>query len=269
MSASRKPRSVDGCNGTWGPYVDTAAAAGRSRGRSASPPPFRNGLLRCSGTRAVIEPASQARTAEGAQTNHDHRVAPHGPVRRTASHRPWIRRRTRPTTGPRSSSTRHQMANWSILLNGDGSFLIRNDKTQKCLDFNTDNNPRVEPEHCDQANTQQNWYLQPSATSQGFALHAMLLPSTNLELQGQVLLGLDPGTPVRLSGLLPAAPSAHDPFVDEWARSRSVATGRPVHDSWGSTGGRAGSASRRAAVLLVRSPAVRGSGRRGRRDAVW
>lgn len=31
--------------------------------------------------------------------------------------------------------------------------------------------------------------------AQGFALHAILLPSTNLEVQGRVLLGLDPATP--------------------------------------------------------------------------
>ncbi|GGX23622.1 RICIN domain-containing protein [Streptomyces noursei] len=62
------------------------------------------------------------------------------------------------------------MANWSILPNGDGSFLIRNDKTQKCLDFNTDNNHLVEPRYCDQANTKQNWYLQPSDGGGGYYL---------------------------------------------------------------------------------------------------
>jgi 3-hydroxy-9,10-secoandrosta-1,3,5(10)-triene-9,17-dione monooxygenase len=31
---------------------------------------------------------------------------------------------------------------------------------------------------------------------QGFTQHALLLPSTNLEVQGRVLLGLDPGTPL-------------------------------------------------------------------------
>ncbi|MFE3651515.1 RICIN domain-containing protein [Streptomyces sp. NPDC057579] len=62
------------------------------------------------------------------------------------------------------------MANWSILPNGDGSFLIRNDKTQKCLDFNTDNNHLVEPRYCDQTNTKQNWYLQPSRGGGGYYL---------------------------------------------------------------------------------------------------
>ncbi|MEU9121827.1 ricin-type beta-trefoil lectin domain protein [Streptomyces sp. NPDC048506] len=62
------------------------------------------------------------------------------------------------------------MANWSILPNGDGSFLIRNDKTQKCLDFNTDNNHLVEPVYCDPTNTKQNWYLQPSDGGGGYYL---------------------------------------------------------------------------------------------------
>ncbi|MFG2287639.1 RICIN domain-containing protein [Streptomyces sp. NPDC048595] len=62
------------------------------------------------------------------------------------------------------------MANWSIVPNGDGSFLIRNDKTQKCLDYNTDNNHLVEPVYCDQTNAKQNWYLQPSDGGGGYYL---------------------------------------------------------------------------------------------------
>ncbi|MGW1895124.1 RICIN domain-containing protein [Streptomyces sp. NPDC002004] len=60
------------------------------------------------------------------------------------------------------------MANWSFVPNGDGSFLIRNDKTQKCIDFNTDNNHLVEPQYCDATNSKQNWYLQPSDASGGY-----------------------------------------------------------------------------------------------------
>ncbi|MER6304700.1 RICIN domain-containing protein [Streptomyces sp. NPDC001739] len=62
------------------------------------------------------------------------------------------------------------IASWSIVPNGDGSFLIRNDKTQKCLDFNTDNNHLVEPVYCDQSNTKQNWYLQPAPGGGGYYL---------------------------------------------------------------------------------------------------
>ncbi|MFG2485014.1 RICIN domain-containing protein [Streptomyces virginiae] len=51
---------------------------------------------------------------------------------------------------------------WSFLPNKDGSFLIRNDKTLKCIDFNTDNGHLVEPVYCDAGNRKQNWYLQPS-----------------------------------------------------------------------------------------------------------
>ncbi|MFI6006749.1 RICIN domain-containing protein [Streptomyces sp. NPDC051366] len=51
---------------------------------------------------------------------------------------------------------------WSFLPNEDGSFLIRNDKTHKCLDYNTDNGHLVEPVYCDATNRKQNWYLQPS-----------------------------------------------------------------------------------------------------------
>ncbi|MCX4825181.1 RICIN domain-containing protein [Streptomyces sp. NBC_01142] len=62
------------------------------------------------------------------------------------------------------------MANWSFVPNGDGSFLIRNDKTQKCIDFNTDNNHLVEPVYCDRNNSKQNWYLQPSKKGGGYYL---------------------------------------------------------------------------------------------------
>ncbi|ANP54853.1 hypothetical protein J2Z21_001491 [Streptomyces griseochromogenes] len=62
------------------------------------------------------------------------------------------------------------IANWSFLPNGDGSFLIRNDKTQKCIDFDTDNNHLVEPVYCDQNNSKQNWYLQPSGSGDGYYL---------------------------------------------------------------------------------------------------
>ncbi|UJB47003.1 hypothetical protein HRD51_35230 [Streptomyces sp. A1-5] len=48
--------------------------------------------------------------------------------------------------------------------------MIRNDTTQKCLDSNTDNNPLVEPGYCDQANTRQNWYPQPSDGGGGYYL---------------------------------------------------------------------------------------------------
>ncbi|QRX97431.1 RICIN domain-containing protein [Streptomyces noursei] len=48
--------------------------------------------------------------------------------------------------------------------------MIRNDTTQKCLDSNTANNPLVEPGYCDQANTRQNWYLQPSDGGGGYYL---------------------------------------------------------------------------------------------------
>ncbi|MGP8303992.1 ricin-type beta-trefoil lectin domain protein [Streptomyces inhibens] len=50
---------------------------------------------------------------------------------------------------------------WNILPNADGSFLIRNDKTQKCIDFNTDNNRLVQAQGCDASNSKQNWYVQP------------------------------------------------------------------------------------------------------------
>ncbi|BDM74691.1 hypothetical protein HEK616_81780 (plasmid) [Streptomyces nigrescens] len=75
-----------------------------------------------------------------------------------------------PDYGTEIVVNKRPMANWSILPNGDGSFLIRNDKTQKCLDFNTDNNHLVEPVYCDQANTKQNWYLQPSDAGGGYYL---------------------------------------------------------------------------------------------------
>ncbi|MFJ9613421.1 RICIN domain-containing protein [Streptomyces noursei] len=89
------------------------------------------------------------------------------------------------------------MANWSILPNGDGSFLIRNDKTQKCLDFNTDNNHLVEPAYCDQANTKQNWYLQPSDGGGGY----YLIRNVNTDKCMDVFGGSgNDGTTVGLSG---------------------------------------------------------------------
>ncbi|MFE0376809.1 RICIN domain-containing protein [Streptomyces inhibens] len=50
-------------------------------------------------------------------------------------------------------------ADWSLLPNRDGSFLIRNDKHQKCIDFNTDNNHLALARSCDASNRKQNWYL--------------------------------------------------------------------------------------------------------------
>ncbi|WP_328548483.1 RICIN domain-containing protein [Streptomyces platensis] len=75
-----------------------------------------------------------------------------------------------PDYGTEMVINKSPIANWSILPNRDGSFLIRNDKTQKCVDFNTDNGHLVEPRYCDQKNTKQNWYLQPSGGGDGYYL---------------------------------------------------------------------------------------------------
>ncbi len=75
-----------------------------------------------------------------------------------------------PDYGTEMVINKSPMAHWSLLPNGDGSFLIRNDKTQKCVDFNTDNGHLVEPQYCDRKNKKQNWYLQPSNGGDGYYL---------------------------------------------------------------------------------------------------
>lgn len=68
---------------------------------------------------------------------------------------------------------------WSFLPNKDGSFLIRNDKTLKCIDFNTDNGHLVEPVYCDATNRKQNWYLQPSDVDSGWPRYILRNVSNN------------------------------------------------------------------------------------------